>query len=76
LSRRGFEDPEAELTRLKQSDFYRLARRKKQLEVAVLAKDAGFPPEEILIIAEYDEKEQNRLLPLMQRNNESGCELK
>jgi hypothetical protein len=48
LSRRGSEDPEAELTRLKDSDFYRLARRKKQLEVAVLAKQAGFPPEEIL----------------------------
>jgi len=72
LSRRGFEDPEAELSRLKQSEFYQLARKKKQLEVAILAKQAGFPSEEILVIAGYDEEEQKRLLPLM--TNEIGSE--
>jgi hypothetical protein len=68
LSRRGVEDPEAEIKRLEQSEFYKLARKKKQLEVAVLAKNAGFPPEEILIIAGYDEQEFERLLPAMTSN--------
>jgi hypothetical protein len=72
LSRRGIEDPEAEMKRLEQSEFFKLARKKKQLEVAILAKQAGFPNEEILVIVGYNEEEQKRLLPLM--TNEIGSE--
>lgn len=72
LSRRGFEDPDAETARTKKSEFYRLARRKKQLEVAQLAKTLGFPSEEILILAEYDEEERERLLPLMTAGEGEG----
>lgn len=64
-ARRGIEDPDAEHERLENSIFYKLNLKKKQLEVVVLAKDAGFPMEEILVIAGYDEDEQKRLLPLM-----------
>lgn len=62
LSRRGFEDPDAEITRTKKGEFYKLAVAKKRLEVVKLAQDAGFPTEEVLMIAGYDEEERKRLL--------------
>lgn len=71
-ARRGIEDPDAEKERLEDSIFYKLNLKKKQLEVFNLAKNAGFPMEEILVIVGYDAEEQKRLLPLM--TNEIGSE--
>lgn len=65
LARRGIEDPEAEITRLKKSEFYQLAIKKKRMEVAALAKNIGLPTEEILIIAGYDDEAKKKLLPRM-----------
>lgn len=57
-ARRGIEDPDAENERLQESEFYQLSLKKKRLEVAVLAINAGFPMEEILIIAGYNNEEK------------------
>jgi hypothetical protein len=69
LSRRGFEDPEAEIARTKKSETYRFALNKKRLEILKMAIDAGLPIEEALTAADYDEEERKRLLPLMKGNS-------
>jgi hypothetical protein len=72
LSRRGFEDPEAEIARTKKSETYRLAPNKKRFEIIKLGKDAGVPIEEVLIAADYNEEERKRLLPLMTDKDSKG----
>ena len=64
-SRRGIEDPEAENSRLFKTDIYILTQLKRRLEVAVLAKNLGLPPDEVLTIAGYDEEQKKKLIPLM-----------
>ncbi|HEY0429000.1 MAG TPA: hypothetical protein VGC76_14560 [Pyrinomonadaceae bacterium] len=65
-ARRGIEDPDAEVARLQESEFYQLSLMKKRLEVANLAKNVGLPNDEILKIAGYrDDAERKQILDQM-----------